>query len=139
MSTPLKWFVIFATVAVFVFFIAYRGLIQNSATTTTSEIEVLAESVSVGIIRGEVEESGDTFLHFDKEELVANLVSNVATAQKTLGFDVKLDYVFLDNQGNVTENDDLIRGIQFRVQYVDDKGKVKATAEKRLALNYSSS
>ncbi|RST60201.1 hypothetical protein D5F11_009085 [Siminovitchia terrae] len=138
MSTPFKWFVISATVGVVVFFIAYRGLVQNSATTTTSEIEVLAESVSAGIIRGEVEEGGDGFLHFDKEELVANLVANVSTAQKTLGFDVKLDYVFLDNQGNVTEDDNLIRGIQFRVQYVDDKGEVKATAERRLALNYPS-
>ncbi|MFZ7947181.1 MULTISPECIES: hypothetical protein [Bacillaceae] len=138
MATPLKWFVISATLAVVVFFIVYRGLIQNSATTTTSEVQVLTESVSAGIIRGEVEEGTDDFPHFDKDELVANLITNVSTVQKTLGFDVKLDYVFLDNQGNVTEDDNLIRGIQFRVQYVDDKGKVKATAERRLALNYLS-
>lgn len=138
MATPLKWFVISATLAVVLFFIAYRGLVQNSATTTTSEVEVLAESVSAGIIRGEVEEENDDFPHFDKDELVANLITNVSTVQKTLGFDVKLDYVFLDNQGNVTDDDNLIRGIQFRVQYLSDKGKVMATAERRLALNYPS-
>lgn len=136
MSTSMKWLVVGLLAFIVIVVIAYNSAVQNATVRTTSEVDLLAETVSVGILRGEVEEGTDDFIHFDKEELVANLVANVAAAQKNHKYDIELEYVFLDTDGNVTEQEENIRGIQFRVQLKDESGKVRGTAERRLALNY---
>lgn len=137
MSNYMKWVLPFIFILLVVFAITYNIFIQNTATITTSEIELLAESISVGMVRGEIEEDGERdFTHFDKEELVTNLISEVSAVQKQHKYNVKLDYIFTDKEGNITEQDNLIRGIQFRVQFTDRNGKPRGTAERHLALNY---
>lgn len=133
MSTMWKWSIPVMILMVFLFVFSYRGLVQNMSTSTTSEVQVLNDVVSVGSIRGEFDQR-DKVQHFDKEELVANLISKIATSQKTHGFDVEVDYVFLDEAGRITEDEDLIRGVQFRIEYWKD-GKQYSTAEKRLAFH----
>lgn len=135
MSTMWKWSIPVMILMVFLFVFSYRGLVQNMSTSTTSEVQVLNDVVSVGSIRGEFDQR-DKVQHFDKEELVANLISQIATSQKTHGFDVEVDYVFLDEAGRITEDEDLIRGVQFRIEYWNWKdGKQYSTAEKRLAFH----
>lgn len=136
MATQMKWILPLVLLILFIFFITYTFGVQNKATHSTSEIEVLAETLSVGIIRGEIEEGQDDFSYFDKEELVANLISKVAEVQNKHKYDIVLDYVFLDREGETTVVDEEIRGLQFRIQYKDQGGKVRGTAERRLALNY---
>lgn len=135
MSTPLKWLVVFLTGLFVVFIVAYNLTVQESAVRTTGEVETLAESMKVGLIRSEIEDGNDGFSFVSKEEVVTNLVSHVATVQKTHPYSINLQYVFLDESGNVTEEEKDIRSLQFVVQYLDEAGEVKATAEKHLKLN----
>lgn len=46
-----------------------------------------------------------------------------------------MEFVYLDKNGNVTKNEKDIRGIQYRLQYLNDKGEVKGTAEGRQSLH----
>jgi len=131
----MKWVWVFLTVLFLVFFIAYTATVQNTAVRTTSEVEALAENLSVGLIRSEIEESEDGYPFFDKEEVIANLVTNVANVQKNHRYDIDLQYVFLDKNGKITETESEMRGVQFIVQYMNEKGEVAASAEKRVTLD----
>lgn len=135
MSTPVKWLVVFLVATFSILFIGYTATIQNTDVRTTHEVEVLAENMKLGLIRSQIEDSNDGYAYIDKEEVVATLASHVARVQKSHGYDVNLHYVFLDKNGNVTEDEKKIRGIQFVVQYVDKNGKIKASAERRLEFN----
>lgn len=118
---------------VFVFFVSYRGLVQNTATRSTAEVEALHEVLGTGTVRSEFDERGKQ-PHFDKDELVTSALAHIATSQKAHGFDVNVDYVFLDAAGKITTDDSKVRSIQFRAEYWKD-GERKATSEKRLALH----
>lgn len=109
---------------------------QNITLRTTAEVDVLADTLSVGIIRAELDDDGivdEKF--FNKDELIANLTAKVVSVQKTHPYNIKLDYLFFDKDGEITNNDREIKSVQFRVQYVDKKGKVRGTAERRLAID----
>lgn len=133
LSTTFRWLVPILLVMVFVFFVSYRGLVQNTATRSTAEVEALHEVLGTGTVRSEFD-GRNKQLHFDKEELVANALAHIATSQKAHGFDVNVDYVFLDAAGKITTDDTKIRGVQFRAEYWKD-GERKAISEKRLALH----
>lgn len=135
MMTPLKWVFLGLLTLFLVVGIAYSSSVQNITTDTTSEVAMLEEAVSAGIIRSEIE-SRDDFGFIDKDELVANMVVHISEVQKSHGYDVHVTYVFLDKNGAVTTTDEAIRGVQFQVQLKDEDGVVKGTAEKRLSLNY---
>jgi len=135
MSTPVKWLVIFLVGAFAILFVGYTATIQNNDVRTTSEIETLAENMRLGLIRSQIEQSNDGYEYIDKEELAAAIASHVARVQKSHGYNVNLYYVFLDKNGQVTEDEKAIRGIQFIVEYVDENGTVKASAERRLEFN----
>lgn len=136
MMTPFKWLVAGLLVLFIVFSVAYSSLSQNMTTNSTSEVELLEEALSAGIIRSEIE-SRDNFGFIDKDELVANMVSHIASVQKNHGRDLRIHYVYLDNNGRITEVEQDIRGVQFQVKIVSKDGKVKGTAEKRVMLNYN--
>lgn len=136
MTTLIKWLVPPIFVFVIIVAIVFNAAVQNAAVRSTAELDLLAESISIGIVRANVEDGKDDFQYFDKEELVANLVTNVASVQKNHQYDIELNYVFLDVNGDITEIEKEIRGLQFQVLLRDQNGKVKGTSEKRLALNY---
>ncbi|GLY11981.1 hypothetical protein [Bacillus badius] len=138
MTTPVKWILVTLIFMGLVLGIAYASSSQNITVRTTSEAEVLADTVAAGVIRNELNDDGkaERPIEFvNKEELAANLSANLVAVQKNHPYDVKLDYVFVDNKGQVTEIDEEIRGIQFRVQLVNDQGTVKGTAERHLTLH----
>lgn len=136
MLTPLKWLVPALLVILLVLGISYGSSVQNINLNSTSEIEVMADTISAGTVRSSMQDDGSidaTF--FDKDELIANLTAKIIEVQKNHSYDVKFDYVFLDADKKVTDIDKDIRSVQFRLQYVDRKGKVKASAERHLAVN----
>lgn len=139
MLTYLKWLFPGLLLIILVVWIAFGSSMQNITTNTTSEVEALAESVSVGLIRSNLDENGQSIKeieYLNAEQLIANLTSNIESVQKNYNYDIQLTYVFLDKNSNVTGNENSIQGIQFRIQLVDpDTGDVKGTAEKRLQLN----
>lgn len=67
--------------------------------------------------------------------MLASLKEDLVNSQKGLTYDIQLDYIFIDGYGNATSDDEQIRGIEYRVQYLDDEGKVRGTAERHLVIN----
>lgn len=133
MTSPAKWFA-FSFLAIFIVLgISYASSVQNIATRTSSEIDVLSDIEKVGVIRNELDENNIEY--FDVEELFARFLIEVASVQKNLNYDIKVEFVYLDKNGNVTKNEKDIRGIQYRLQYLNDKGEVKGTAEGRQSLH----
>jgi len=134
--TPLKWIAPGILVILLIVVIGWTSSVQNVNTSSIKEVESLAETVSVGSVRSEIDDEGivDT-VFFDKEELVAYLASAIVEVQKNHEYDLKIDYVFFDEDKNVTDDEDEIKSVQFRVEYLDDDGKVKASAERHLAVN----
>lgn len=136
MTSPMKWVFPAILIIALVLGVAYFSSIQNINTNTIDEVEVLGDVLNLGTIRTEIDDNGNVDgQFFDKDELIANLTSEIISVQKNHPYDIKLDYVFFDENGEVTENDKDIRSVQFRVQYLNDEGEVKATAEKHLAIN----
>lgn len=134
MTSPAKWFA-FSFLAIFIVLgISYASSVQNIATRTSSEIDVLSDIEKVGVIRNELDENNQ-IEYVDVEELFARFLIEVASVQKNLNYDIKVEFVYLDKNGNVTKNEKDIRGIQYRLQYLNDKGEVKGTAEGRQSLH----
>lgn len=135
MASPLKWTVIFI-LSVFVGLTIFMATTsQSTATRTTNEVEAIVESISAGMIRGEIETNEDGIPFLKEEEVVANLYANLANSQKNHRYKVDLQYSMLDKNGVVTTNESAMRGIQFVVYYLDENGKVKASAERSLTLH----
>lgn len=74
-------------------------------------------------------------MYLDKNELLENLLAEIATTQKNLNYKLQVSYVFVDAARNATTIDKDIGGIQYRTQYIDKDGTVKGTAERHLTLN----
>lgn len=135
MSTPLKWTVIFI-LSLFVGLTIYIATTtQSTATRTTNEVETIVESITAGMVRGEIETNEDGFPFLKEEEVVSNLYANLANSQKNHRYKIDLQYSMLDKNGAITTNETDMRGIQFVVYYLDNEGKVKASAERRLILH----
>lgn len=103
-----------------------------------AETEVVLETAHVGAIRTGLNEQGRSekdALYIDKKELVENLLTEIAATQKNLTYKLQVNYAFVDAGGKVTSIDKDIHGIQYRIRYIDEKGKVKGTAERHLTLN----
>lgn len=110
-------------------FVANVGLRHNSNVTTTQEVELALKSSQVGELRENATNVSD------KEALVANLIMEIASTEKEQGKDMKIDYVFLDHNGNPTQQDNNIESVQFRVKILDDDGEVISTSTQRVSLS----
>ncbi len=138
MTIFLRWLIPPLAVVVFIGFIVYGATIQNISTRTMAETEVTLEAAHVGAIRTHLDEQGQLeqdALYLDKNELLENLLAEIATTQKNLNYKLQVSYVFVDAARNATTIDKDIRGIQYRTQYIDKDGTVKGTAERHLTLN----
>lgn len=136
MTSPVKW-IAFSILTIFVVLgIAYASSVQNITTRSAAEMDILSDIEKVGVIRNELDDkSNEQIEYIDVEELFARFLTEVVSVQKNLNYDIKLDFVYLDKDGNVTKNEKEIRGIQYRLQYLNDKGEVKGTAEGRQSLH----
>lgn len=138
MTSPMKWIFFSLLFIMIVLGISYASSVQNITTRTTSEIDVLSDIEKIGVIRGGLNEEGtsnEQLEYVDIDELVESFIAEVVSVQKSLHYDIQLEYVFLDEEGNVTENENEVRGIQYRLQYLNEKGEVKGTAEGRRTLH----
>lgn len=138
MTSPVKWIFFSLLFMMIVLGIAYASSVQNIATRTTGEIDVLSDIEKIGVIRKGLNENGEAseqLEYVDVEELIARFFSDVVDVQKKLNYDIQLDFVFLDEAGNMTKNENEVRSIQYRLQYLNDKGEVKGTAEGRQELH----
>ncbi|MEL3959565.1 hypothetical protein NST17_20645 [Caldifermentibacillus hisashii] len=127
MASWYKYAIFFAIFIVAFVTIASITLRQESNLAATQEVSPTMQSAKVG----EARENATNAL--DKKALVANFIMETVKTHKHQGEEVTVDYVFLDKNGNVTENENDIESVQFKVNILDD-GKIASTSEQRISL-----
>lgn len=133
--TPMKYIVVGVAIFLFLLFVTTYSFWHTSDLRTLGEVEVMAQSASIGEMRVNAEDETAEYPVIDKEELVANMLATISTVQKDHDLKVRVSYVFLDEAGHVTEEDSKIRSIQMKVEYVKENGEVMATSEKRISID----
>lgn len=127
MASWYKYAIFFAIFIVAFVTVASITLRQESNLAATQEVSPTMQSAKVG----EARENATNAL--DKKALVANFIMETVKTHKHQGEEVTVDYVFLDKNGNVTENENDIESVQFKVNILDD-GKIASTSEQRISL-----
>lgn len=127
MASWYKYAIFFAIFIVAFVMIASITLRQESNLAATQEVSPTMQSAKVG----EARENATNAL--DKKALVANFIMETVKTHKHQGEEVTVDYVFLDKNGNVTENENDIESVQFKVNILDD-GKIASTSVQRISL-----
>lgn len=119
--------IIILLVTVFMYIVYLR---QDSLVSATQNVEVTMKSTELGTVRTDATEA------LDKKAAVTNLALEIAEAYKGTPYDVKVDYAFLDKNGNVvsSNNSKDYESVQFRVSTLDEDGKTVAVSRQRLSL-----
>lgn len=111
-----------------IIFMAMLSLRHGTNISATQEVEIAVKSSELGTVRNEATNA------IDKEALVANLILEVVNAHKEQGKNIKIDYVFLNDKGKVTEVESEIHSVQFNVDILNEKGKTMSSSTQRVAL-----
>ncbi|TES47182.1 hypothetical protein E2L07_19255 [Halalkalibacterium halodurans] len=94
-----------------------------------TEIETTLKTANVGDLR-----DNQNNISISKKDVVANLITEIVNTQKDHGKDLRIQYVFLDVNESITEIEKEITSVQFKVEILDEKGRVASTVERRLGL-----
>lgn len=130
LSNWIKYFaisLIFIAGALFVFFASVR---HQANVISTQEVEGALPSVSVGDARIE------GMSNLDIDSIVSNIMLSIADAHRDYRKNVEINYVFLDDNNQVTESEENISAIQFEVRLLGKNGRIKSTSKQKLELNY---
>lgn len=130
MGNWIKYMIIILPFIVATVLISYQTTRHHVNIASTQEVQAVAlQSTNVGEIRT----AGVNRL--DKKTIATNLIVEIMKKHKVKGQDITIDYVFLDQNGNPTENENTIQSVQFKVSIVDKKGKVVSTSTQNIALD----
>lgn len=128
MSSWIKYIIIGIIFVLAIVWVSNIQLRHSNNVASIQDVQIGTKSAKVGEMRTNATNT------FDKEALVANLLLEVTKSYREQGKDIKVDYVFLDGNGNVTTNDNDIESVQFRIQILDDDGSVLTTTTQRTSL-----
>lgn len=109
--------------------ISYQTTRHHTNVAATQEVQVALQSTDLGNTRT----LGINRL--SKKALVTNLVLDIVEKHKKQGQNIKIDYAFIDQHGNITENENVIQDVQFKVSILDKNGKVVSNSTQRITLN----
>ncbi|MEN1969697.1 hypothetical protein WMZ97_16665 [Lentibacillus sp. N15] len=125
----IKYLVIIIFFAVVIVFISLISVKNQTNKTSTQEINFNLSTVSVGDARVSLNGS------MDKKAVVPNLLLKVAESQKKHDHNTKISYVFLDDNGRATVNNDDIKSVQFKVELLNKKGEVETVSKERIEID----
>lgn len=128
MANKFKFFIIWVMFFAVIVFMVFTVTRHEANVASTQDVEVALKSSMVGAMRDSATNA------LDKKALVANLVLEVVKTQKGQGKNIKIDYVFLDKNGNPTEDDTKIDSVQFKVSILDGNNNVVSSSTQRIAL-----
>lgn len=135
MTSLIRWLAPIILVVILVLSVTSSSSIQNIATNSTTEVITIEESIDLGQSRYLVDKSGEVEGQLLTREDVLNImVKKLLLVQKQHPYDLVIDYVFFDSDGQVTAGES-INSVQFNVQYINEKGEVKGSAEKHLEIS----
>lgn len=126
-------FIKFFAVPVAVFILIFGSMIsyaRHDSNVRTSR-EVIGTEASINL--GNARLDKDT-VNFSKEEIIDNLLIDIALKQKNSKDEIKFEYVFLDKNGSETTDNNKICSIQYKVTLVDDENKEVSSSVQRISL-----
>lgn len=129
MANWYKYLLFFGIFIVAFVLIASIALRHETNITATQEVYPTLESAKTGEVRTNATNA------IDQKALVANFILETVNSHKEQGEDIKIDYVFLDESGNVTEDEENIHSVQFKVDVLNGNHEVVSTSRQRLSLN----
>lgn len=129
MASWIKYLIIISFVLGVLVFAIFAGLFHQANVTSTQEIDTGLATSNVGLIR----EDFSSLL--TKDEAIAEVLSEVATTQKEHKGDTLVEYVFLDESGNPTDDEEKMQSIQFVVKLLNDKNDVISISTERIELD----
>lgn len=109
---------------------SFVGLKNHSIKTATQDVEFGLSTIDVGELRD------SSTGKMDKDVLITNLALKVSDSLKDHEHETIINYSFLDKEGNVTNDEEKIESVQFQVQLLSEKGRVVASSQERIELNY---
>jgi hypothetical protein len=95
---------------------------------TIQTVNVALKSLNMGDLRN------GTSYTMNKRDVVNELILEVVKVQKNHGKDIRISYAFLDHSNKLTEEDNDIVGIQFKVEILNKKGVIESVSEQRQIL-----
>lgn len=125
----IKYFLIISFIVGALVFAIFAGLKHQANVSSTQDVDIGLKASNVGLIR----EDMSTLIN--RDEAVAETFAEIASNQKNYEGDTLVEYVFLDKDGNPTDDEEKINSIQFKVQLVNKKGKVESTSIERVELH----
>lgn len=130
MGNWIKYMIIIILIVVATVFLSYQTTRHHANIASTQEVQAVAlQSIDLGFARV----LGENRLN--KKAIITNLILSIAEKHKGQGQNIEIDYVFFDKDGNVTENENLINSVQFKVKIIDKNGKIVSSSTERLVLD----
>ncbi|MEK5504088.1 hypothetical protein [Bacillus sp. FSL M8-0168] len=126
MSGPVKWTIVSVFLIAFLCLGAFGYLKHESNVRTVQEVKLALASSNIGNARDGDEPSLS-------KDAVSNLITEVVESEKNNGNDIRIKYVFLDKENNLTTNPENANSIQFKIELLN-KNKVVSTSVSRLVL-----
>ncbi len=102
--------------------------LQKINVTTIQEVDGLLRSVNIGELRS------TDHATLQRETMLQELLLSIASSQKNHQSDIRVSYVFLNKDGQVTESEEEIAGVQVKVDTLNKDGEVESSSERRLIL-----
>ena len=128
MFSWLKFLYVFGAIGLLIFYSNTLFSQQKMNLNTIQTVNVALKSLNMGDLR-----NGSSY-SMNKRDVVNELILEVVRVQKNHGKDLRISYAFLDHDNKITENENEIVGIQFRVELLNKNGEVESVSEQRQIL-----
>lgn len=129
MASWIKYILIISAIIGVLVFTIFAGLKNQANVTSTQEVDIGLTTTNVGEVRDNLNNI------MNREEAVAEMILEVATTQKNHKGDTLVEYVFLDSDGEPTDDEKRIESIQFVVKLLDSKNNVQSVSTERIEIN----
>lgn len=125
----MKYSIIIAFILGVLVFTVFAGLNHQANVTSTQEVDIGLSTSNVGLVREDL----TSFL--SRDEAIAEVLSEIAMTQKEHDGETLVEYVFLDEAGNPTDDEGKMMSIQFVVKLLNDKNDVISISTERIELD----
>jgi len=124
-----KYFIIIMFFVGIIGFITLLSLKHQSNIASTQNISFNMSGVNVG-------EARESLIgYMDRETIEANLLLKIAETQKSHEHETVMSYVFLDDEENITTNDDDVKSVQYKIELLNKKGEVESVSTERIEIH----
>jgi len=129
LASWIKYTLLISAIIGILVFAIFAGLKHQANVTSTQEIDIGLTATNVGEIRENLSNI------MNREEAITEMLLEVAKTQKNHKGDTLVEYVFLDESGNPTDDEEKMQSIQFVVKLLNDKNDVISISTERIELD----